>query len=166
MMQTESELTEIGSKQADSHRLRSETFGQRVFEFLKSRSLSMARKQLPPKFISVIYAVFGMVAAMLFYFGLIFGIRFTSAMEGAWAFAFVVALGQEFFIHQLVLAAVRAAAIVLFQPLRSDKYDDFSDRHMPQSGSGSNIYETVASSRNLERLRKVQSLTRPQPENE
>jgi hypothetical protein len=62
----------------------------------------MARKQLPPKFISVIYSVFGMVALILFYFGIIYGIRFTSAMEGAWAFAFIVALVQEFFIHQLV----------------------------------------------------------------
>ena len=38
---------------------------------LEARSLSMARKQLPPKFISVIYSVFGMVALILFYFGII-----------------------------------------------------------------------------------------------
>ena len=84
----------------------------------------MARKQLPPKFISVIYSVFGMVALILFYFGIIYGIRFTSAMEGAWAFAFIVALVQAFFIHQLVVAAVRASAVVLLQPLRSDKNEE------------------------------------------
>ena len=133
MMQTEMELTEIGTKQAVSQGLRSKSLGQRVFDFLKARSLSMARKQLPPKFISVIYSVFGMVALILFYFGIIYGIRFTSAMEGAWAFAFIVALVQEFFIHQLVVAAVRASAVVLLQPLRSDKNEEQDNGQIPQS---------------------------------
>ena len=62
MMQTEMELNEIGTKQAVSQGLRSKSLGQRVFDFLAARYLSMARKQLPPKLISVIYSVFGMVA--------------------------------------------------------------------------------------------------------
>ena len=118
----------------------------------------MARKQLPPKFISVIYSVFGMVALILFYFGIIYGIRFTSAMEGAWAFAFIVALVQEFFIHQLVVAAVRASAVVLLQPLRSDKNEEQDNGQIPQSHQSSKNHKAITNLRNMERIRKLQPL--------
>ena len=102
-----------------------------------------------------------MVAAILLYFGLIFGIRFTSTMEAAWALALIVALVQEFFIHQLIIAAVRAAAIVLLQPLRADNYDQHNDTPMTRSLASSKTYETIASFKNLERLRKVKLLSKP-----
>ena len=120
----------------------------------------MARKQLPPKFVAVVYAVYGIVSAILFYFGIIFGIRFTSVMEGVWAFAFVVALVQEFFIHQLVIAAVRAAAVIMFQPLRSDNHEEQREGQT-QSQLSSKTYQTIVTSRNMERIRQIKSQTKP-----
>jgi hypothetical protein len=166
MMETESELTEIITKQADDNRRRSQSFGQRILEFFKARSLSMARKQLPPKFVAVVYAVYGIVSAILFYFGIMFGIRFTSVMEGVWAFAFVVAMVQEFFIHQLVIAAVRAAAVIMFQPLRSDNHEEQREGQMTQSQLSSKTYQTIATSRNMERIRQIKSQTKPSAGNQ
>ena len=86
MMQTEMELTEIGTKQAVSQGLRSKSLGQRVFDFLKARSLSMARKQLPPKFISVIYSVFGMGCSHTLLFWNHLGEYHHSVARSHWSF--------------------------------------------------------------------------------
>ena len=126
----------------------------------------MARKQLPPKFVAVVYAVYGIVSAILFYFGIMFGIRFTSVMEGVWAFAFVVAMVLEFFIHQLVIAAVRAAAVIMFQPLRSDNHEEQREGQMTQSQLSSKTYQTIATSRNMERIRQIKSQTKPSAGNQ
>jgi hypothetical protein len=156
MIQTESELSEIGTKHLDYYRSQTQSFGKRIFEFLKARSLSMSRKQLPPKFISVIYAVFGMVAGILLYFGLIYGIRFIDIIEQAWALAFFVAVVQELLVHQLVLAAFRAASLMMLSPLRSDKFEEqtaYGDTTRFQLRSKS--FKAVTTSRNLNRLQQV-----------
>jgi hypothetical protein len=158
MMETESELTEIGTKQVGIDGTRSQSLGQRVFEYFKARSLSMARKQLPPKFISVVYAVHGIVSAILLYFGLIYGIRFTNVMEGVWAFAFVIAILQEFFIHQLVIAAVRTAAVILLQPLRSDNHEEQGEGHMSQSHTN---YRPSLGSASMQRIQKMKIQSKP-----
>ena len=163
MMETELEMTEISTKQVRYDGTTSLSLGQRLFELLKSRSLSMARKQLPPKFVSVVYAVGGIVSAVLFYFGLIYGIRFTSVMEAVWAFAFVIAMLQEFFIHQLVIAAVRTAAVILLQPLRTDNHEEQGEGRSLQTQTSSN---TLVASRSMQRIRRMKSQSKSHTDNE